>query len=207
MHDDRLVPRVRTNDHFFFIFSLVPPFARVRAVVRPIEDSKTRLEDEDAHRKKRACTLNRRIITGDFTHTPRFDCATRATRRRRGGWARYVHTIVVMGYSCVCVCIGCRELFVCVCVRARAPGDRPGGLDDCPTTTASRETVTRSGLARERCAGWFLSRVFARINARGRSVGDVDSDARTRSIEPALARGTKSHGNLDASGVGGSDRR
>ena len=119
MRDDRLVPRVRTNDHFFF--SLVPPFARVRAVIRPIEDSKMAREkrmDEDTNRKKRVCNLNRRIITGDFTHTPRFDCATRANRRRRGGWARDGHEIVVMGYACVCVCIGFRELFFfCVCAR------------------------------------------------------------------------------------------
>ena len=92
----------------------------------------------------------------------------------------------MMGYAWVCVCIGLRELlffcvfFVCVC----AATDRVNAMDDCPMTTASRETVTRSGVAR-----------------------DVNGEDGTGSIEPALARGTRRHGNLDASGVGGSDRR
>ena len=68
-----------------------------------------------------------------------------------------------MGYAYVCVCIGLWELFY-VCAT-----DRVNAMDDCPTTTASRETVTRSGVARERNARWFLSRACA--DQRARSVG------------------------------------
>ena len=93
------------------------------------------------------------------------------------GWARDGHIRVVIRYAWVCVCIGLRELFFFfVCVCARAATDRVNAMDDCPMTTASRETVTRSGLARERNARWFLSRVCVRINAVGRSVGDVNSE-------------------------------
>ena len=58
---------------------------------------------------------------------------------------------------------------MCVCVCARAATDRVNAMDDCPMTTASRETVTRSGVARERNARWFLSRACA--DQRARSVG------------------------------------
>ena len=205
--DDRLVPRVRT---FYFIF--FHSSHRSPAFARSFDPSKTRRwrDDRGRRRRKSACdiffSLNRRIITGDFTHTPRFDCATRANRRRRVRvGARWPYTSRDGVRVCLCMyrVAGIVFFFVCVC------GDRPGGcdVDDCPMTTASRETVTRSGVARERNARWFLSRVCARINARGRSVGDVNSEDGTRSIEPALARGTRRHGNLDASGVGGSDRR
>ena len=195
----------------FFIFSLVH---RLPAFARSFDRSKTRPRRDDERRRRRKSargifvSLNRRIITGDFTHTPRFDCATREEspppRPVGARWPYNSRDGVRVG-----LCMYRVEgivfflCFSCVC----AATDRVNAMDDCPMTTASRETVTRSGVARERNARWFLSRVFVWINARGRSVGDVNSEDGTRSIEPALARGTRRHGNLDASGVGGSDRR
>ena len=66
-----------------FVFLFFHSSHRLPAFARSFDRSKTRPRGDDSRRRRRKSargifvSLNRRIITGDFTHTPRFDCATR----------------------------------------------------------------------------------------------------------------------------------